>query len=301
MDVLRAPSRVLKKLDLKDLAPVNKLLRKKRLHTVCEEARCPNITECWKRPTATFMILGNVCTRGCNYCSVANGKPLAVDPHEPEHLAQTAADMDLKYVVITSVNRDDMQDGGAAHFKACIEAVRAKLPTCKIEVLTPDFKNKAGALEIVIAARPDVFNHNMETVSRLYRPVRPGGVYQGSLTVLQRAKELGAKVTKTGIMVGLGETRDEVLQLMDDVLAHGVDILTIGQYLRPSKESLPVTEYVDDETFAFYKDEGTRRGFKMVAAGTHVRSSYLADMVFDEAGQNEVHPALGFAAAPRNS
>ncbi len=229
------------------------------------------------------MILGDVCTRGCRFCSVTSGKPLTLDPHEPEKLAAAAVDMGLTYVVITSVNRDDLPDGGAAHFAACIEAVREKLPACRIEVLTPDFRRKPLALPLVIEARPDVFNHNLETVPRLYRKVRPGAVYEESLEVLKRAKELGARVTKTGIMVGHGETRDEVLALMDDARAHEVDILTIGQYLRPSRDSLPVLEYVDDETYAFYKDEGRKRGFGMVAAGTHVRSSYLADMVLDEA------------------
>lgn len=290
MSDLRAPARVLKKLELRNLAPVNRMLREGRLHTVCEEARCPNISECWSRPTATFMVLGNVCTRGCNFCSVMNGKPLTVDPHEPVNLAATAADMKLKYVVITSVNRDDLPDGGAGHFAACIAAVRAKLPACKIEVLTPDFKKKPGALETVIAAAPDVFNHNLETVPRLYRTARPGAVYEGSLEVLKRAKALGAQVTKTGIMVGLGESRDEVLALMDDARAHDVEVLTIGQYLRPTRDSLPVVEYVDAETFAFYKHEGDKRGFKMVASGTHVRSSYLADQVFEEAAQHVVHP-----------
>lgn len=292
MNELRAPARVLKKLDLRNLVPVNKMLREGRLHTVCEEARCPNISECWSRPTATFMILGNVCTRGCNFCSVANGKPLTVDPHEPEHLAATAADMKLKYVVITSVNRDDLPDGGAGHFAACIAAVRAKLPGCRVEVLTPDFKKKAGALETVIAAKPDVFNHNLETVPRLYRTVRPGAVYEGSLEVLSRAKKLGAGLTKTSIMVGLGEQRDEVLKLMDDAIAHQVDILTIGQYLRPSKESLPVVEYCTDETFDDYRREGEKRGFKMVVSGTHVRSSYLADMVFDKAENDPLSKLL---------
>lgn len=283
---LRAPQQVLKKIKLRDLARVQRLLTPGRLHTVCEEARCPNISECWKRPTATFMILGSVCTRGCNFCSVANGRPHAVDPHEPENLAKAAAEMQLRYVVITSVNRDDLPDGGANHFAACIYAVRHRLPTCKVEVLTPDFRNKPNAVSTVIAATPDVFNHNLETVPRLYRQVRPGAVYQGSLDLLKRAKELGAPTTKTGIMVGLGEKRDEVLSLMDDARAHDVDILTIGQYLRPSRESLPVVEYVDDETFAFYAQEGKSRGFRMVAAGTHVRSSYLADLVFEEANRH---------------
>jgi lipoic acid synthetase len=283
MDHLRAPASVLKKLELRSLADVNRSLRKGRLHTVCEEARCPNISECWSRPTATFMILGNVCTRGCNFCSVANGKPLAVDPHEPAHVAESAAQMQLRYVVITSVNRDDLPDGGAAHFAAVIGAVRARLPQCKIEVLTPDFKKKPGAVATVVAAQPDVFNHNLETVARLYAPVRPGASYEGSLAVLREAKQLGAAVTKTGIMVGLGEERDEVLALMDDARAHAVDILTIGQYLRPTRDSLPVVTYVDDDTFAYYKEAGLARGFKMVASGTHVRSSYLADLVFDQA------------------
>jgi lipoyl synthase len=296
MNGARTPARVLKKLELKDLAAVQRLLKPGRLNTVCEEARCPNISECWKRPTATFMILGNVCTRGCNFCSVTSGKPILVDPHEPEHLAKAAAEMDLKHVVITSVNRDDLPDGGAAHFAACITAVRAALPTCKIEVLTPDFRRKPQALEIVAAARPDVFNHNLETVPRLYRGVRPGAVYEESLQLLKAAKELGLSPTKSGIMVGLGETRDEVLALMDDARRHEIDILTIGQYLRPSRDALPVVAYIEDEQFEDYRREGLKRGFKMVAAGTHVRSSYLADLVFEEANAAAI-PAAASAAA----
>ncbi len=283
MDSLRAPQRVLKKLELRNLAEVQRLLKPGRLHTVCEEARCPNITECWKRPTATFMILGSVCTRGCKFCSVTSGKPMTVDPHEPENLAQAALQMNLRHVVITSVNRDDLPDGGANHFAACIAAVREALPECKIEVLTPDFRRKAGAIEIIAGAMPDVFNHNLETVPRLYRKVRPGADYAESLALLRAGKRLGMPLVKTGIMVGHGETRDEVLALMDDARAHDVDILTIGQYLRPSRDSLPVLEYVTDEQYEDYRAEGMQRGFKMVAAGTHVRSSYLADLVFEQA------------------
>lgn len=283
MEDMRTPARVLKKLNLRDLASVQRTLNSGRLNTVCEEARCPNITECWQRPTATFMILGDVCTRGCRFCSVTSGKPLTLDPHEPENLAAAAAELNLTYVVITSVNRDDLPDGGAEHFASCIRAVRERLPECRVEVLTPDFRRKPDAVATVLSARPDVFNHNLETVPRLYRKVRPGAEYHGSLDVLRRAKDLGAAVTKTGIMVGLGEEPDEVLQLMDDALAHDVDILTIGQYLRPSRDSLPVVEYVDDERYAYYKREGMQRGFRMVAAGTHVRSSYLADVVFEDA------------------
>jgi lipoyl synthase len=285
MDSLRAPSRVLKKVELRNLAEVQRLVKKGRLHTVCEEARCPNIGECWSRPTATFMILGSVCTRGCRFCSVSSGRPMPVDAREPEHLAATAAEMDLRHVVITSVNRDELPDGGAAHFAACIRAVRKRLPTCRIEVLTPDFKNKPGAVDIVAEAAPDVFNHNLETVPRLYRGVRPGAVYAESLALLRRAKELGLPLTKTGLMVGLGESKEEVFALMDDARAHQVDILTIGQYLRPSRDSLPVVAYIEEELFEEYRREGLRRGFKMVAAGTHVRSSYLADQVFDAASE----------------
>jgi len=259
-----------------------RLMRDKQLNTVCEEASCPNIGECWKHGSATFMILGRVCTRTCAFCDVETGRPDAVDPEEPIKLAEAAAAMGLKHVVITSVDRDDLPDGGAAHYAATIRAVRQRLPEATIEVLTPDFQRKpADCLDTVMAARPDIFNHNLETVPRLYRSVRPGARYFTSLRLLQRAKELDADVvTKSGIMVGLGEERDEVLQVLDDLREAGVDILTIGQYLRPSPRHHPVMRYWTPEEFDELKYLAERKGFGMVACGPLVRSSFHAEDVF---------------------
>jgi len=259
-----------------------RLMREKKLNTVCEEASCPNIGECWQHGSATFMILGRVCTRTCAFCDVETGRPDAVDTREPEHLAEAVATLGLKHVVITSVDRDDLPDGGAGHYATVIRKLKKKQPQVTIEVLTPDFQRKPGAcLETVIEAKPDIFNHNLETVPRLYRSVRPGARYFTSLRLLQRARELDANtVTKSGIMVGLGEERDEVLQVLDDLHEAGVDILTIGQYLRPSIRHHPVMKYWTPEEFEELKYLAEKKGFGMVASGPLVRSSFHADDVF---------------------
>jgi len=261
-------------------------LRAHRLHTVCEEASCPNIHECFGKGTATFMILGDVCTRRCPFCDVAHGKPLPPDPAEPEHLARTVAALRLRYVVITSVDRDDLRDGGAAHFAACIRAVRTHSPSTRIEVLVPDFR---GRLEVALEAfahdLPDVMNHNLETVPRLYRQARPGADYAHSLRLLAEFKARHPEVaTKSGLMVGLGETDEEIVQVMRDLRAHGCDMLTIGQYLQPSSGHLPVERYVPPETFAAFEREALALGFRHAACGPLVRSSYWADRQAQEAG-----------------
>jgi len=274
---------------LKVRAPMSKeykqlveLMRGQKLNTVCEEASCPNIGECWKHGSATFMILGRVCTRTCAFCDVATGRPDAVDVSEPKNLADAAAAMKLKHVVITSVDRDDLADGGAAHYAATIRAVKEQLPKTTVEVLTPDFQRKPDAcLDTLMAARPDIFNHNLETVPRLYRSVRPGARYFTSLRLLQRAKEIDPHVvTKSGIMLGLGETRDEILQVLDDLREAGVDILTVGQYLRPSVKHHPVIKYWTPEEFEDLKYLAEKKGFGMVACGPLVRSSFHAEDVF---------------------
>ncbi|WP_142809416.1 lipoyl synthase [Tepidiphilus olei] len=261
-------------------------LRAHRLHTVCEEASCPNIHECFGKGTATFMILGDVCTRRCPFCDVAHGKPLPPDPAEPEHLAHTVAAMRLRYVVITSVDRDDLRDGGAAHFAACIRAVRAHSPSTRIEVLVPDFRGRLeAALEAFAQDLPDVMNHNLETVPRLYRQARPGADYAHSLRLLAEFKARHPEVaTKSGLMVGLGETDEEIVQVMRDLRAHGCDMLTIGQYLQPSSGHLPVERYVPPETFAAFEREALALGFRHAACGPLVRSSYWADRQAHEAG-----------------
>src|SRR6186997_3002394 len=258
---------------------VKRILREQRLHTVCEEASCPNIGECFGKGTATFMILGDICTRRCPFCDVAHGRPLAPDAEEPQHLAQTIGLLGLSYVVITSVDRDDLKDGGAQHFVDCIQAVRAHSPKTTIEVLVPDFRGRLDrALEILCAAPPDVMNHNLETVPRLYRQARPGGDYAHSLRLLQEFKKLHPAVpTKSGLMVGLGETDEEILAVMRDLRAHQVDMLTIGQYLQPSKHHLPVTRFVHPDEFRMFEDEARRMGFVNSACGPMVRSSYHAD------------------------
>ena len=253
------------------------LMRRLNLHTVCEEAACPNIGECWKQKHATVMILGSVCTRACAFCNVATGKPDQLDPHEPEHVGEAVAELGLSHVVVTSVDRDDLDDGGAGHFARVIRAVRARAPGTTIEVLTPDFLRKDGAIETVVEARPDVYNHNLETVPRLYRPVRPGARYFASMRLLARVKELDrAMFTKSGIMVGLGETRDEVLQVMDDMRAADVDFLTIGQYLQPTPRHHRVDRFVPPQEFAEYRQHALGKGFLMVSASPLTRSSYHA-------------------------
>lgn len=259
-----------------------RLMRGHNLHTVCEEAACPNIGECWSRKHATVMILGDICTRSCAFCNVATGKPKSVDPFEPDNLAITVATMGLKHVVITSVDRDDLEDGGAGQFVKCIGRIREAAPMTTIEVLTPDFRHKSGALEAVVAARPDVFNHNLETVPRLYPTIRPGARYYHSLRLLDRAKECEpALFTKSGIMVGLGEERAEVLQVMDDLRSAQVDFLTIGQYLQPTPRHAAVQRFVAPEEFEEYKRIGMAKGFALVASSPLTRSSYHADRDFE--------------------
>ncbi len=258
---------------------LKQILRDNHLHTVCEEASCPNIGECFGHGTATFMIMGDICTRRCPFCDVGHGKPLALDADEPENLARTIAAMGLNYVVITSVDRDDLRDGGAAHFAECISAVRAQSPTIRIEVLVPDFRGREDkALELLATAPPDVFNHNLETVPRLYKQARPGADYAGSLRLLQRFKALFPDVpTKSGVMLGLGETLEEVAEVMRDLRAHGCEMLTLGQYLQPSLHHLAVSRFVTPEEFEQLGALGTELGFAHVASGPMVRSSYHAD------------------------
>jgi lipoyl synthase len=264
-------------------------LRQRRLHTVCESARCPNIHECFHRGAATFMILGNLCTRGCGFCSVPKGsaakQEFFLDPDEPRHVAEMAARMNLRYVVITSVNRDDLPDGGSHHFAETVRCVRFVIPHARIEVLTPDFCGDLDAVTRVLDAGPDVFNHNMETVHRLYRRIRPQANYEQSLQVLRFAKQYKPDVlTKSGLMAGLGEHAEEVQELLRDVSASDVDVATIGQYLQPTRRNLPVAEYITPGQFEAYRDYGLSIGFKMVFSGPFVRSSYMADRVSEEAG-----------------
>ncbi len=253
------------------------ILRGLRLTTVCEEAGCPNIGECWTRRHATFMIMGDICTRACAFCNVATGKPVHLDPDEPRRIGEAVAALGLEHVVVTSVDRDDLNDGGAGHFARTIAAIRAAAPTATIEILTPDFKNKSDAIGIVLGDRPDVFNHNLETVPRLYASIRPGARYFTSLQLLARIKEADpAMFTKSGIMVGLGETREEVLQVMDDLRAADVDFLTIGQYLQPTIKHAAVDRFVTPEEFRSYAAAARAKGFLMVAASPLTRSSYHA-------------------------
>ncbi len=258
---------------------IKKILREHNLHTVCEEASCPNIGECFGKGTATFMIMGDICTRRCPFCDVGHGRPLALDVDEPANLAKTIAALRLNYVVITSVDRDDLRDGGAQHFVDCIRAVRERSPATQIEVLVPDFRGRLDrALAILEAAPPDIMNHNLETVPRLYRQARPGSDYAHSLRLLQdfKAKVPGVP-TKSGLMVGLGETDGEILATMHDLRTHGVDMLTIGQYLQPSASHLPVLRYVHPDGFAMFEREANAMGFRHAAVGAMVRSSYHAD------------------------
>lgn len=263
-------------------------LRRRNLHTVCESARCPNIHECFHRGAATFMILGNLCTRGCGFCSVPKGsaakQEFALDPLEPAHVAEMAAQMRLRYVVITSVNRDDLEDGGSRHFAETVREVRRAVPQARIEVLTPDFCGDMNAVARLLDAGPHVFNHNMETIRRLYRRVRPQADYLQSLRVLEFAKNYRADVlTKSGLMVGLGEEPAEVHELLRDVRAAGTDVATIGQYLQPTRRNLRVAEYIRPKQFEDYRAFGLAAGFRMVFSGPFVRSSYMADLVSEEA------------------
>ena len=265
---------------------IKKMLREQKLHTVCEEAACPNIGECFGRGTATFMILGDICTRRCPFCDVGHGKPLPPDADEPRHLAESVANLKLRYVVITSVDRDDLRDGGAQHFVDVIRAVRAASPSTTIEVLVPDFRGRMDvALEIFGQALPDVMNHNLETVPRLYKQARPGADYAHSLNFLKAFKERYPDVpTKSGLMVGLGETDEEIIEELKDMRAHNIDLLTIGQYLAPSNHHLPVQRYVHPDTFKRFESEALAMGFNGAACGPMVRSSYWADQQAHTAG-----------------
>ncbi len=266
--------------EIKDIVRANNLV------TVCEEASCPNLGECWSKGTATFMIMGDKCTRRCRFCNVSTGRPNPLDVNEPERLAQTVALMKLNYVVITSVDRDDLRDGGASHFVECITRIRALMPDTYIEILTPDFGGRlAPALEILATAPPDVLNHNIETVPRLYKEARPGADFQNSLNLLQRFKAMHPTIpTKSGIMVGLGETDEEVLQVLRELRAHDVSMLTIGQYLQPSGGHMPVLRYVHPDTFKMYAEAAYEMGFVHAASGPLVRSSYHADQQAHAAG-----------------
>src|SRR5258706_7539065 len=265
---------------------IKRILREQNLHPVCEEASCPTIAECFGKGTATFMILGDICTRRCPFCDVAHGRPLAPDAEEPRHLAETIAQLALRYVVVTSVDRDDLRDGGAQHFVDCISAIRQASPATTIEVLVPDFRGRLDrALEILAAAPPDVMNHNLETVPRLYKKARPGGDYRHSLALLQQFKRMYPSVpTKSGLMVGLGETDAEIVEVMRDLRAHDVDMLTIGQYLQPSPHHLAVERYVDPAVFTMFEASASEMGFKHAAVGPMVRSSYHADQQAHAAG-----------------
>lgn len=259
-----------------------KLLRNLRLNTVCEEAACPNIGECWTHGHATVMILGDICTRACAFCNVATGRPNAVDPVEPENVGHAAATLGLKHIVITSVDRDDLDDGGADQFVKVIEAVRTQAPKTTIEILTPDFLRKTGAIETVVAAKPDVFNHNLETVPRLYPTIRPGARYFHSLRLLDRVKEIDPSIfTKSGMMVGLGEDNAEVAQVMDDMRSADVDFITIGQYLQPTPKHAAIDRFVTPDDFARYETTAWAKGFLMVSASPLTRSSYLAGDDFE--------------------
>jgi lipoic acid synthetase len=254
------------------------LFRGKHLHTVCEEAMCPNIGECWGRGTATFLLMGDTCTRSCGFCKIKTGRPGALDPDEPRRVGESVRAMGLSHAVLTSVNRDEQADGGAWVFAESIYWIRRLVPGCTVEVLIPDFKGDWAALQIVMEAKPEILNHNTETVPRLYKTVRPQAKYLRSLQLLQRARQMDPlALTKSGLMLGLGERRDEILQVMDDLRAHEVDILTMGQYLQPSRFHLPIERYVHPDEFAALKEEGERRGFKWVESGPLVRSSYHAD------------------------
>ena len=259
---------------------LKKTLRDQKLFTVCEEAQCPNLGECFNHGTATFMIMGQICTRRCPFCDVAHGKPKPLDTDEPQHLAETIEKMALKYVVITSVDRDDLRDGGANHFKKCIDQIRQTTPQVKIEILTPDFRGRVEkALEVLKTCPPDVFNHNLETVPSLYPKVRPGASYEYSLKLLQSFKKQHPEVTtKSGLMLGVGESEQQVLDVLADLRAHDVDMLTLGQYLQPSKHHLAVEAFITPEQFGRYKVLATEMGFSQVASGPMVRSSYHADL-----------------------
>ena len=281
-EVLRKPEWMRIKLppSSQKIEHIKSTLRKNKLHSVCEEASCPNLAECFNHGTATFMIMGAICTRRCPFCDVAHGRPLPLDPEEPKKLALTIKEMNLKYVVITSVDRDDLRDGGAQHFADCIREIREHSPQTRIEILTPDFRGRMEqALEVFRETPPDVFNHNLETAPRMYRVARPGADYKWSLELLRRIKEMHPHVpTKSGLMMGLGETNEEIVEVLKDLRAHGVNMLTLGQYLQPSRHHLPVKRYVPPAEFDELKDVAMELGFTHAACGPFVRSSYHADL-----------------------
>ncbi len=277
-----------------EYAETRRIIREHKLNTVCEEAACPNIGECWKVRHATMMILGDICTRACAFCNVKTGRPGAVDPNEPNNVAEAIKKLGLRHVVITSVDRDDMDDGGANHWVAIIQAVRAADPNTTIEILTPDFRKKMGMVDLVASALPDVYNHNLETVPRLYRTIRPSARYYTSLRLLERVKELNPTVfTKSGIMLGLGETKDEVIQVMDDMRAADVDFITIGQYLQPTPKHAPVDRFVPPDEFAELERIARVKGFSMVSATPLTRSSYHADDDFEQLKAARLKAAQG--------
>lgn len=281
-EVLRKPEWMRIKLppSSQKIEHIKSTLRKNKLHSVCEEASCPNLAECFNHGTATFMIMGAICTRRCPFCDVAHGRPLPLDPEEPKKLALTIKEMNLKYVVITSVDRDDLRDGGAQHFADCIREIREHSPQTRIEILTPDFRGRMEqALEVFRETPPDVFNHNLETAPRMYRVARPGADYKWSLELLRRIKEMHPNVpTKSGLMMGLGETNEEIVEVLKDLREHGVNMLTLGQYLQPSRHHLPVKRYVPPAEFDELKDVAMDLGFSHAACGPFVRSSYHADL-----------------------
>ncbi len=277
MAILKKPEWLKMKVNFEAVAEMEKILRSLSLHTVCENANCPNRGECFKNKTATFMILGENCTRNCRFCAVSKGKPTPLDPNEPGNVAIAAQKLGLRHTVVTSVTRDDLPDGGAAHFAQTIRELKKLMPKSTVEVLIPDFQGSLDALKIVIDARPDIINHNIETVPSLYKTVRPMAIYERSLELLKRVKKYGNGIhSKTGIMVGLGETQDEVLGVMDDLIKAECDMLTIGQYLSPSKQHLEVAEYITPAQFDEYKRLGLKKGFTYIASGPLVRSSYNA-------------------------
>lgn len=255
---------------------VKNLMRRQKLNTVCEEAKCPNISECWNHRTATFMILGDTCTRSCGFCNIKVGIPNELDVEEPKRVVESVVELNLRHVVITSVNRDELKDGGSTIFKECVRLIREQKPDCTVEILIPDFKGDEESFKIIMQNPPDILNHNMETVKRLYHAVRPQAKYERSLELIKWFKRKGLK-TKSGIMVGIGEKPEEVLELMKDLVDHGCDILTIGQYLQPTKMHLPVDRFVTPDEFKMYKEEGLKIGFKIVESSPLVRSSYHAD------------------------
>ncbi len=259
------------------LVEVQQMMRSKNLHTVCESARCPNLPECWSKKTATFMILGNTCTRSCGFCAIKVGKGENLDPFEPLNVAKTTEDLGLRHVVVTSVTRDDLKDQGAEQFVKTIDAIHKRLPDVIVEILTPDFQGKRELIEQVCAAHPEIYNHNVETIERLHTIVRPQAKYQRSLDVLKMVKDIDPTIyTKSGIMLGLGETKEEVIKTLEDLRAHGVDAVTIGQYLRPTMKHLPVVEYIHPDVFKEYEEFSENLGFQFVASGPFIRSSYNA-------------------------